>query len=112
MSDDNGPGSSQNSMIPMYVTCRDCGTNSRVERLDPITRPGVLQYCPVCGSSNTLGKIDFRRDYWYVMAETCGLTPSSRTAKLVRELYDLWDPLERPRFVTFVKESIREERTA
>ena len=94
--------------IPMYVTCKECLLNTRVERLNPTVDTAMVKHCPMCGSSNITVDMGFSKDYWYVMARAANLVPSEVTAQLVKDLYDIWDPRDQPKFIDFVHDTIRQ----
>lgn len=82
--------------------------------LQPHTRKNVVpvSWCPSCGNQ-TLGTRHTDVDYWYTLAEACGINQTERGVELVKRLYDMWEPSIDSNFVDWAKGVLREhERTA
>lgn len=96
-------------MHPRYLHCKACKSHWRVEVLSPTTVAlPVANHCPLCGQA-CASELDRDLDYWYVLAEAYLPVATIKGAKLIQQLYDLWDGKEHDHFGDFVREVLSQQ---
>lgn len=96
-------------MSVYFTRCKQCGEEHRIERTSVVTQTTQpAKYCPQCGADSVVSRMDWDRNYWWDMADSFGFEYSEKGATLVKELYELWEPLDEPYFRRFVEKTIRE----
>ena len=89
----------------MYCDCKSCGQQSRIEKFNP-TVTAMQWFCPSCGAM-VKPKADKDLDSWYTLAEACGIPPTQKGVKLVKEIYETWETSQYRRFTEYV-DALRE----
>lgn len=92
-------------MAALYLSCSNCLSRSRVERVGDLMRTNNSFHCPFCGGPTRWSQ-DLDTDYWYCMAEAFGLTRDEEGVRLVKDVYKLWDTSQYSSFRHFWEASM------
>ena len=93
---------------PTVLTCDDCRMVFRAENLTPYTMTMRNWFCPACGSNSITINNSHEDDRWYNMAISFGLPQRESSVQFIKQLYDIWDPIEFRLFKDFVLSIVNE----